>query len=338
MLTHQAERPEKCPILSCPYNNKGFSRRHDKNRHTLTHYRGLMVCSFCPGSGTVAEKTFNRADVFKQHLTTMHNIKQNPPNSRKKSPTAIGRTTSDQLQDATGKCPTCQDVFATAQALYEHLDDCVLRLVQTADPGEAVNERLLYSIAYDEDVKATMKRHGLPEMLDCETPTGHFGDGYIVEEDEVDNYTTGTQSTDPGKRTTKSIKNASISTALTPRRETLRIGLTYSKGGVKGRVVKPGRKKKKHYPPIWGLPSQYINMKKRVICCYDGKRRLVKDDMMLCTKFEVRIKLPGVESYVTDLDVQTLNRADGFHGATEEEKGPWIPDNIPGFGMQQLMA
>ncbi len=79
-------------------------------------------------------------------------------------------------------------------------------------------------------------------------------------------------------------------------------------------------------------------MKKRVICCYDGQRRLVKDDMMLSNSFEVRMKLPGVESYVTDLDVQTLNRADGFHGATEEEKGPWIPDNIPGFVMEKLMA
>jgi hypothetical protein len=86
MLTHQNERPEKCPITTCEYHVKGFARKYDKNRHTLTHYKGTMVCGFCPGSGSAAEKSFNRADVFKRHLTTVHGVEQNPPNSRKKSP------------------------------------------------------------------------------------------------------------------------------------------------------------------------------------------------------------------------------------------------------------
>lgn len=338
MLTHQAERPEKCPILSCPFNKRGFSRRYDKNRHTLTHYKGLMVCSFCPDSGTAAEKTVSRADAFKRHLTTKHGVEQNPPNSRKKSPAAIGRTTSDQIQNPTGKCPTCQDVFADAQAVYEHLDDCVLRIVQTADPGEAINERLLFSIAHDQNVKATMKRHGLLETLEGEGLMGDFSNEHLVELDEVDNYTTGTQSMLPGRKPTKAIGTSSMSTRSKLRRETYRTGLTYSKGGVKGRFIKPGRKKKRHYPPIWGLPSHNINMKKRVICCYDGQRRLVKDDMMLSSEFEVRMKLRDGQSYITDLDVQSLARAEGFHGATEEEKGPWIPDNIRGFDMEKLMA
>jgi hypothetical protein len=45
--------------------------------------------------------------------------------------------------------------------------------------------------------------------------------------------------------------------------------------------------------------------------------------MMLDNEFEVRMKLPDGKSYVTDLDVETLKRAEGLHGATEEEKGPW---------------
>jgi hypothetical protein len=49
MLTHQNERPEKCPIGTCEYHVKGFARKYDKNRHTLTHYKGTMVCGFCPG-------------------------------------------------------------------------------------------------------------------------------------------------------------------------------------------------------------------------------------------------------------------------------------------------
>lgn len=71
-------------------------------------------------------------------------------------------------------------------------------------------------------------------------------------------------------------------------------------------------------------------MKKRVLCIYDGQRRLCKDDMMLDSEFEVRMRLPGGDgkAYVTDLDVQTMKRADGIHGATDEERGPWSPDNI----------
>ncbi|KAG9619475.1 hypothetical protein KCU64_g22203, partial [Aureobasidium melanogenum] len=44
LLTHKNERPEKCPITSCEYHIKGFARKYDKNRHTLTHYKGTMVC------------------------------------------------------------------------------------------------------------------------------------------------------------------------------------------------------------------------------------------------------------------------------------------------------
>ncbi|KUI53992.1 Zinc finger protein RME1 [Cytospora mali] len=86
------ERPEKCPIETCEYHAKGFARKYDKNRHALTHYKGTMACPFCPGSGTAYEKSFNRADVFKRHLTAVHN-------------------------------------FATAQEFYEHLDDCVLNVI-----------------------------------------------------------------------------------------------------------------------------------------------------------------------------------------------------------------
>lgn len=80
-------------------------------------------------------------------------------------------------------------------------------------------------------------------------------------------------------------------------------------------------------------------MKKRVLCVYDGPRRLWKDDMMLDQEFEVRVQLPGGKNYVTDLDVQTLKRAEALHAATDEEKGPWIPDNImPGDASLQEFA
>ena len=31
-LTHQSERPEKCPILNCEHNQKGFARKYDLDR------------------------------------------------------------------------------------------------------------------------------------------------------------------------------------------------------------------------------------------------------------------------------------------------------------------
>lgn len=141
MLTHMEERPEKCPIETCEYHTKGFARKYDKNRHALTHYKGTMVCPFCPGPGTAYEKSFNRADVFKRHLTAVHNVEQTPPNSRKQlafsssSSAASSRDGGAALSrgttstGATAKCSICHTQFYTAQDFYEHLDDCVLNVI-----------------------------------------------------------------------------------------------------------------------------------------------------------------------------------------------------------------
>lgn len=167
MLTHQSERPEKCPIITCEYHQKGFARKYDKNRHTLTHYKGTMVCGFCPGSGSAAEKSFNRADVFKRHLTSVHGVEQTPPNSRKKSPSSTSsKKTADYSSDAAGKCSTCSAMFTNAQEFYEHLDDCVLRVVQQEEPSEAINEQRLAEVANDQTVLDTLDRHMLPTTMD----------------------------------------------------------------------------------------------------------------------------------------------------------------------------
>lgn len=178
MLTHQSERPEKCPITTCTYHQKGFARKYDKNRHTLTHYKGNMVCGFCPGSGSASEKSFNRADVFKRHLTSVHGVEQTPPNSRKKSTnSSTNKKMSTQAVDATGKCSTCSATFKNAQEFYEHLDDCVLRVVQQEEPSEAINEQHLGDVANDEAVRDTMDRH----MISAET---NFNVNAIAFDDE----------------------------------------------------------------------------------------------------------------------------------------------------------
>ncbi|KAF4510452.1 hypothetical protein G6O67_002337 [Ophiocordyceps sinensis] len=144
MLTHQEERPEKCPIASCEYHTKGFARKYDKNRHALTHYRGTMVCPFCPGMGSPYEKAFGRADVFKRHLAAAHNVEQTPPTSRAggrllgllpEHPAVTGPEHHHHHHHGGGgggaaaQCSICGGRFAGAQEFYEHLDECVLSVI-----------------------------------------------------------------------------------------------------------------------------------------------------------------------------------------------------------------
>lgn len=210
MLTHQNERPEKCPITTCEYHLKGFARKYDKNRHTLTHYKGTMVCGFCPGSGSAAEKSFNRADVFKRHLTSVHGVEQNPPNSRKKSPTGR-KAYSGSQQNMAGTCSTCSVTFANAQDFYEHLDDCVLRVVQQADPSEAINQRLLTSVAEDKNVSETLDRNGLSNSIEYTVPNYEDDDeddeDEDVDVDDANDDTYGTRRSRSGKGALKARPN-----------------------------------------------------------------------------------------------------------------------------------
>ena len=199
MLTHQSERPEKCPITTCPYHQKGFARKYDKNRHTLTHYKGNMVCGFCPGSGSASEKSFNRADVFKRHLTSVHGVEQNPPNSRKKSPGGSMKKPSVVTDDVTGKCSTCSATFRNAQDFYEHLDDCVLRVVQQEEPSEAINEKWLSSVANDDDVKETLGRYSLPVETPQMDAPAYASDAEGDEEEDDDEH--GDESTETASHT-----------------------------------------------------------------------------------------------------------------------------------------
>ncbi|RFU72379.1 zinc finger, c2h2-type integrase, dna-binding [Trichoderma arundinaceum] len=138
MLTHQEERPEKCPIESCEYHTKGFARKYDKNRHALTHYRGTMVCPFCPGVGSAFAKAFNRADVFKRHLAAAHQVEQAPLHSH--TTNRGGRLiTLSANSGASAICSICNNRFAAPQDFYEHLDDCVLSVIVPAGTRAALD-------------------------------------------------------------------------------------------------------------------------------------------------------------------------------------------------------
>ena len=323
MLTHQNERPEKCPIQTCDYHIKGFARKYDKNRHTLTHYKGTMVCGFCPGSGSAAEKSFNRADVFKRHLTSVHAVEQTPPNSRKKTSTAINnnKKLTGYAPDATGKCSTCSSTFSNAQDFYEHLDDCVLRIVQQEEPSEAINAARLAEVEQDSNVHDTLRNNSLPTT----THMYSADDDEDEEEMEDDNDDDFSLRSKAARKARGNPKNGVQKSR----------GLTHSKGGVT--LNTKSRKRRKDYPSSWGCPTTQMKMKKRVLCVFDGPRRLWKDDMMLDTDYEVRMKLSNEKAYVTDLDVQSLRRADAFHNSTEEEKGPWLSDDIAEVDLEKLM-
>ncbi|KAK5682954.1 hypothetical protein LTS10_004482 [Elasticomyces elasticus] len=123
LLACEDERPEKCPLPSCEYHTIGFVREADRIRHTLTHYKGELVCGFCPDGGASTERTFKRADVFKQHLMAEHIAWQAQPGSKRRSPNVYGPMSARP-------CSTCGvGPFPNPQSFYEHLDDCVLRYV-----------------------------------------------------------------------------------------------------------------------------------------------------------------------------------------------------------------
>lgn len=246
-------------------------------------------------------------------------------------------------------------MFSNAQEFYEHLDDCVLRVVQQEEPSELINEQRLAEVANDQAVQETLDRNMIPSGID------HTKQNNEDEEDDMDDLRDEgsdeswaiAAGTNPrsGKGTIKPTKGNSSWQSTHPQGVSLHVGggnnisksgrvsggkgrgMTFSKGGVP--LVGKGRKKRKHYPLSWGCSADKMKMKKRVLCIYDGPRRLWKDDMMLDSEFEVRMQLGDGKSYVTDLDMQTVKRANAMHNATEDEKGPWLEDEVD---IEKLMS
>lgn len=71
-------------------------------------------------------------------------------------------------------------MFSNAQEFYEHLDDCVLRVVQQEEPSELINEQRLAEVANDQAVQETLDRHMIPSGID------HTKQNNEDEEDDMD--------------------------------------------------------------------------------------------------------------------------------------------------------
>ncbi|KXS93496.1 hypothetical protein AC578_6713 [Pseudocercospora eumusae] len=68
-----------------------------------------MVYSFYPSSRSSAEKSFNRADVFKRHLTLIL------LNARRKSPSITSKKLFSATREVLGICSTCGNTFETLE-------------------------------------------------------------------------------------------------------------------------------------------------------------------------------------------------------------------------------
>ena len=133
---------------------------YDRKRHTLTHYKGTMICHFCPGFGSAAERSFNRVEVFKRHLTSVHGAKSDGKRNRPNAAPA-----KEIATQSAGRCSTCTATFHSAQDFYKHLDDCVVRTVCQEEPSNAINERNLSGVSNDLAFRDALDIKMLPLQL-----------------------------------------------------------------------------------------------------------------------------------------------------------------------------
>ena len=221
-----------------------------------------MICTFCPGSGSAAEKSFNRADVFKRHLTSIHGVQQTPPNSRKKSSGNSSERLAHYAPDTTGKCSTCSIAFANAQDFYEHLDDCVLRVVQGENTSKT-NPARTAKTEQNPGVQDTLRNHSLATNIRAtfldDNVTIYGEETGDIDDDHFSLRVRSTKCTQKGK------------------------GSAPSYGG----LTRSFRKRNKNYPSTWGTSTTQTKLKKRVCRVFDPPRRYWKDEMILDTDYEV---------------------------------------------------
>jgi hypothetical protein len=300
MLTHMKERPEKCPIVTCEYHIKGFCRKYDKNRHTLTHYRGAMICYFCPVS---AAKTFNRADVFKRHLFSVHGVEHTPPPTSRRNSSSKNKT--DWVKFPGGTCSICSLHFGNPQDFYNHLDDCVISSVlQSASIPPARTEQRI-SVENVTSVKKRTQQPGSSSPVEKVLETSWEDDtSYYTAPCFDGDFKSYMQSTDPNpssgylllasypsgtrlKRTSSSISKIS--------------NLGASEEGEKG--YRSTRRR---------LSAAAANQFPSSVTGNDLFGTLMKDDTKLFDEPEARMPLIELSDHIKDLDIEQLRQKDDF--------------------------
>ena len=102
-------------------------------------------------------------------------------------------------------------MFHNAQEFYEHLDDCVLRVVQQEEPSEAINEQRLSEVVNDRAVQDTMERNMIPASMGSTADDSEDDDGDETKEESAEDSWQSSSKTNPrsGKGSIKPNKNNS---------------------------------------------------------------------------------------------------------------------------------
>ncbi|KAI1622934.1 hypothetical protein EDD37DRAFT_658345 [Exophiala viscosa] len=332
MVTHQADRPHKCPLSSCEFHLRGFARKYDQIRHTICHYRGFMVCEYCPGAHSPNEISFHRVDALKQHLVHVHHVERTTKKNKKVPASTVcpndhqvivhhGESmiiSSTSSASSIPRCSLCGYIFQQPQHWYNHLDDCILSTILQDVPSNHINTLHLLSVADDPLVEETLhlhkikSDHGLhplrPTIRDEAGPRTQGkeqGEGNI-EQNHAVHREVEEEEDGEGEGEEKTVRGARIPGEGRRRRS---------------------RRKDGAYPQYWGVSPEYLNLKRRALYVHDGPHRIWKDDLLLYTSLEVRLPLSGhtAHNYVTDLDVQTIHTAESIYHAhrSRTTTPPW---------------
>jgi hypothetical protein len=124
---------------------KGFRQKRHQIKHTLTHYRGKIVCGFCPGPGSTDEEpeSFLHPSLFKKHLVLVHGVNSTASKYRSTGRALNGEKPACDEKRATGKCSICSTTFTNVQNFHEHLDNCLLRIIHQGELSRVVTKRQL---------------------------------------------------------------------------------------------------------------------------------------------------------------------------------------------------
>ncbi|RSL80130.1 hypothetical protein CDV31_017148 [Fusarium ambrosium] len=305
LLTHRCRRPFKCPVRWCQYATKGFARKYDKTRHALAHWKAATRCKFCPESVLGSDVNFFGLNELKSHLKNAH--------AAEATDTSSLRVPRNCDYGGSITCSACRQTFVHVQTFYSHLDDCVLEALQRDSPVDDINMRNLALTGNDEDVLQTT--HGLSCLTGPDPPS------------EV---TYGTNLCQGHPSLTDNDMGAVSAPDRFPREpdedDRMAFNGTRTKGG------KAKRKDRSHYPLSWGFNMSETTVRRRRLVMFDGTERLHTEDMVLSRENEVHVELSEGNSYVTDLDIRTLNRVAEIEAMREVRAAGAVGDNAHVLG------
>lgn len=313
IISHRTERPQKCPIKFCEYHTKGFARKYDQVRHTLKHFKGILACDYCSPIAPGGAVLFNYVEDFKRHLVHAHGVDLPHLRVKARSPTAT------HAQDRhLGTCSSCFEQFIAPRDLYHHMDDCILQRLLSDNPTESIAAAYLSEINEDPVVQETLRRHELP-LAKISNPVDQNDE---IKEENEGTTSVSSRSTESNDRGKTNDPNSSP-----------RLGLTRSKGGIRRFPIGidwSASGSRRTFPRSWSSNQEDMTLRNRVLCVYDGQRRLWKDDLLMHNQSEVGIQHSICQAFNenSELDEKILMRAEAIHGATEAERGPWTPDNV----------